>query len=429
MKQYYSLLNTFYPTSGSFVGNYLIVRSNLYFKYMINNLKMKKIIRVATHSGSLGKLLQGQLRFMSTYYTMIGVGSKGESVDGQTVIDKLAQKENVSVVPVEMTREITPVQDIKALYQLYRVFKKEKPLIVHSHTPKAGTLAMIAARIARVPHRLHTVAGLPLVEATGMKRRILNLVEKLTYSCATKVYPNSFGLQDIILDNNFADRKKMKVIGAGSSNGIDTSYFDPSLYTQDRNIKLRKELSLAVSDFVFIFLGRIVRDKGINELVAAFKQLSKKHTHAKLLLVGYYDKNTAALLPETNEEIETNENIIMLKWQDDVRPFLSISNVLAFPSYREGFPNTVLQASAMKLPSIVTDINGCNEIIENGRNGSIIPVKNAEALQTGMEKLIVDTKYYAHLIENSRAIICEKYEQKYIWESLLTEYNELSKNG
>jgi len=118
---------------------------------------MKKIIRVATHSGSLQNLLRGQLRFMSTYYNIVGIGSEGERIDGETIIEKLAKKENVRVIPIEMTRQITPIKDLKALYQLYRVFKKEKPLIVHSHTPKAGTLSMIAARIARVPHRLHTV--------------------------------------------------------------------------------------------------------------------------------------------------------------------------------------------------------------------------------------------------------------------------------
>lgn len=397
-------------------------------QYSSYNAKMKKIIRVATHLGSLENLLEGQLQFISTYYDIVGVGSEGACADGQTIIEKLTQRENVRVVPVEMTRRITPVKDIGALYRLYRVFKKEKPLIVHSHTPKAGTLAMIAARIAGVPHRLHTVAGLPLVEATGIKRRLLNIVEKVTYSCATKVYPNSYGLQDIIVDNNFTDPKKMKVIGAGSSNGIDTSYFDPSLYSQDSTRKLREELSLNTSDFVFIFLGRIVRDKGINELVKAFKQLARKHAHAKLLLVGYYDTSTAELFPETEAEIEKNRNIFVLDWQDDVRPFLYISNVLTFPSYREGFPNTVLQASAMKIPSIVANINGCNEIIKDGLNGCVIPVKNIAALQSAMEKLLLDTKYYKHLIDNSRAPICKNYERKYIWESLLAEYNELSKN-
>lgn len=415
----------FYAVSNSFIRYSLRINGYLYIGILD---RMKKIIRVVTHLGSLNTLLQGQLKFMSTDFNMIGVGSKGEFIEGQSIVEKLIQREKVRVIPVEMTREITPIKDLKALYYLYKVFKKEKPLIVHSHTPKAGTLAMIAAKIAGVPHRLHDIAGLPLVEATGIKRRILNIVEKVTYSFATKIYPNSFGLQDIIIDNNFTDRKKMKVLGAGSSNGVNTFYFDPSLYSKESNLKLRAELSIDTSDFVFIFLGRIVKDKGINELVKAFKQLAEKHQQIKLLLVGYYDTSTAQLFPETISEIERNKNIIVLDWQDDVRPFLSIANVLTFPSYREGFPNTVLEASAMKTPSIVADINGCNEIITDGLNGTIVPVKNAEALQIGMERLFLDTKYYQHLIDNSRTSICKNYEQKDIWKLILAEYNELTNN-
>ena len=392
----------------------------------MNTLRTNRVIRVATHSGSLSNLLQGQLRFMSSYFDMIGIGSEGDRIDGQTTIERLAQSENVRVVPVEMTRAITPIKDLQALYKLYKVFKREKPLIVHSHTPKAGTLAMIAARISKVPHRLHTVAGLPLVEAKGIKRQLLNVVEKLTYACATKVYPNSFGLRDIIIANSFTYLEKTKVIGQGSSNGIDTSYFDPDQYSNGTNEHLRTELSFRDSDFIFIFLGRVVRDKGINELIAAFKELGIRHSRAKLLLVGYYETSTAQLLPETEREIATNRQITVLGWQDDVRPFLAIADVLAFPSYREGFPNTVLQASAMKVPSIVCDINGCNEIIREGVNGTIIPVKNASALEKAMEKLMDDSAYYNRLVENSRESIRDNYERRDVWKSLLEEYNELS---
>lgn len=387
---------------------------------------MKKIIRVTTHSGSLGNLLQGQMRFMSDHYEIVGVGSAGEVTDGQTVIEKLSDTEGVRVVPVEMTRAITPVKDIKALYHLYRLFKRENPFIVHSHTPKAGTLSMIAAKMAGVTHRLHTVAGLPLVEATGIKRKILNVVEKITYRSATKVYPNSHGLKDIILKNGFAANNKLKVIGAGSSNGIDTTHFDPALYTHAQNEQLKKQIGLDPEDFIFIFLGRIVRDKGINELVAAFKQAFVNNQKVKLLLVGYYDTPTAELAPDTEIEIKTNENIILLDWQHDVRPFLSIADVLTFPSYREGFPNTVLQASAMKTPSIVSNINGCNEIIKDGYNGVIIPVKSVKALKNAMIKLFSDPIFYKSLVENSRTTICKNYERQYVWESLLKEYNELS---
>lgn len=386
---------------------------------------MKKIIRIATHSGSLGKLLEGQLNFMSSYYTVIGMGSKGDTINGKTYLERLSKKENVQVIPIEIEREIAPLKDIKALYYLYKIFKQEQPFIVHSHTPKAGTLSMIAARIAGIPHRLHTVAGLPLLEAKGIKRRILNIVEKLTYACATKVYPNSIGLKGIIIKNKFTTSKKLKVIGYGSSNGIKTSHFNPLLFTQKDNTILREELGIKKLDFVFIFLGRIVRDKGINELIEAFVKLAKKHDNIKLLLVGYYNKNTALLSSETEKAVETHKHIVFLEWKEDVRPYLSIANALVFPSYREGFPNTVLQASAMKLPCIVTDINGCNEIITHKFNGSIIPVKNANALHNSMEKLLLNTDYRQALIKNSRQSICNNFEQRFVWKSILAEYNTL----
>lgn len=390
---------------------------------------MKKIIRVATHSGSLGKLLEGQLKFMSNYYDVIGVGSEGQWISGETPIKKLAEKENIRVIPVEIAREISVLKDLKALYNLYKIFKKEQPFVVHSHTPKAGTLSMIAAKMAKIPHRLHTVAGLPLVEATGIKRVILNTVEKITYLCATKVYPNSFGLKEIIINSNFTSPTKIKVIGKGSSNGINTTHFDPSLFSTDQNNQLRKELLFSKTDFVFIFLGRLVKDKGINELIEAFQQLSKKHVHIKLLLVGYYNKSTALLSSETEKIIETNKQVVFLDWKEDVRPYLSIANALVFPSYREGFPNTVLQSSAMELPCIVSDINGCNEIIKDGFNGTIVPIKNSLAIQDNMEKLLLDKKYRTGLIKNSRAYICKNYEQNFIWNSLLSEYKSLENNN
>lgn len=386
---------------------------------------MKKIIRVATHSGSLGKLLQGQLHFMAAHYEVIGIGSQGDIINGKSSIDTLAAAERVRVIPVEMTRSITPIKDLKAVYQLYKIFKKEKPFIVHSHTPKAGTLAMLAAKMAQVPHRLHTVAGLPLVEAKGLKRRLLNFVEKKTYSCATRVYPNSLGLKHIIQANGFCKSSKLKVIGKGSSNGIDTAHFSPSLFTEIEKQNLRSKLSISTSSFVYIYLGRIVKDKGINELVSAFCHLQKNHKNITLLLVGYYDEATAALQPETKTEIRTNNDIKLVEWQEDVRPFFLIANVLTFASYREGFPNTVLQASAMQVPSVVSDINGCNEIIQEGVNGSIVPVKDVKALQKGMQRLLVDTEYYAQLEKKSRKPICQNYERSYIWESLLKEYQSL----
>ena len=285
---------------------------------------------------------------------------------------------------------------------------------------------MLAAKLAGVPHRLHTVAGLPLMEATGTKRTILNFVEKLTYSCATKVYPNSKGLYDFILKEHFTTTEKLKVIGNGSSNGIDTEYFSATQISEDQKQELRHELGINESDFVFVFVGRLVKDKGINELVKAFKNIKQSYSKSiKLLLVGPLESNLDPLLPETLQEIEENPDMITVGFQQDVRPYFAISDALVFPSYREGFPNIVMQAGAMKLPSIVTDINGCNEIIENEVNGLFIPTKNAEALHEAMRKIVEDSILYGKLKKNARRLISERYEQQVVWEAILNEYNSL----
>lgn len=386
---------------------------------------MKKIIRVATHSGSLGNLLQGQLHFMSKYYEVIGVGSPGEKIENYTSLEKLMHNESVRGIPLEISRQIEPFKDLKSLWGLYKIFKRERPDIVHSHTPKAGTLAMIAAKLARVPHRLHTIAGLPLVEVTGKKRQLLNVVEKITYHCATKIYPNSYGLKEIILQNKFTTSSKLKVLGNGSSNGIDLNYFNPDNITQVQKQDLRVNLGIAKEDFVFVFLGRLVKDKGINELISAFKNLNNRMQNTKLLLLGAYEKELDPLLPITTEEIQNNQNIITAGWVSDVRPYLAISNALVFPSYREGFPNTVMQACAMKLPCIVSNINGCNEIIKNNINGLVIPVKDQMSLVQAMEKFRANKDFLEKLAKNTRQLIQEKYERTFVWNEILKEYKLL----
>ncbi len=282
---------------------------------------------------------------------------------------------------------------------------------------------MIAAKLAGVPNRLHTIAGLPLLEVTGNKRKLLNMVEKITYSCATKIYPNSFGLNEIIINEKFCNPQKLKVLGNGSTNGIDTAHFNPLNFSELEINTLREKLNLHSEDFVFIFVGRLVSDKGINELVEAFSKF--KTQNGKLLLVGPFEIELDPLQKATLKEIETNPNIISVGYQNDVRPYFAISNVLVFPSYREGFPNVVMQAGSMGLPSIVSNINGCNEIIINQHNGIIIPVKNTEAIFNAMKTLFDDKNSYQKLQKNSRKRIVQNYEQKVVWEAILQEYKNL----
>jgi glycosyltransferase involved in cell wall biosynthesis len=379
-----------------------------------------KIIRITTVPISLGGLLKGQLKYMTTYFEVIGIASSDNNL-----IDKIAQQEEIQVIPVEMTRKITPLQDLIAVWELYKIFKQQKPEIVHTHTPKAGTLGMLAAFLAGVPIRLHTIAGLPLLETKGNKRRLLNLVEKFTYKFATKIYPNSFGLKEIILKHKFTPASKLKVLGNGSSNGINTKIFNHDMFAKQEKENLKQELGILESDYVFIFVGRLVKDKGINELVNAFDKLNLTNKNIKLLLVGTYENDLDPLEETTQKIIENNKAIIVTGWQSDVRPYLCIANVLTFPSYREGFPNVVMQAGAMGLPSIVTNINGCNEIIIDKLNGVIIPVKNETALLKEMRLFLEG--YYSISKDKIRQNIVDKYEQEYVWQHILAEYNQLLK--
>lgn len=377
----------------------------------------KKLFRITTVPMSLNILLRYQLQYMNGHYEVIAIA------DPQGGLEDVGPREGVRTIGVSMTRAITPVQDLKSIYHLYRIFKKEKPFIVHTHTPKAGLVGMLAAKLAGIPVRMHTVAGLPLLEAVGIKRKVLDMVEKITYMCAHKVYPNSGELNKIIIENGLCKPEKLKVIGNGSTNGIDTSFFSPAVFAAAENLQqLKSELGILDSDAVFCFIGRIVGDKGINELIKAFCNIYALHPHARLVLVGPLEKELDPLEKETEELIQSHPGIKWVGYQADVRPYLAISDVFVFPSYREGFPNVVMQAGSMGLPSIVSNINGCNEIIQDGVNGTIVPVKDEILLQQRMELLLQDHTLRNSMASVAREMIVKRYSREFVWEELLKEY-------
>ncbi len=383
-----------------------------------------KIIRIVTVPISFKHLLNGQISF---------IGKNGFNVtiissDGKELKNVL-KNENCNHFLIPLTREVTIFRDLFCIIKLFFFLRKEKPDIVHTHTPKAGFIGMVASYLARVPIRLHTVAGLPLVVKKGIFKIILNFVEKITYKCATKIYPNSFGLKKIILKNKFTHSDKIKVIGNGSSNGIDTSFFSLKNVSNKKKKSIREKFKILETDFVFIFVGRIVKDKGIKELVHAFSKLSQIKKNVKLLLVGPYENELDPLDNHTMELINTNNNIISVGYKNDVRPYFAISNVLVFPSYREGFPNVVMQSGSMGVPSIVSNINGCNEIIKNNENGIIVSVKNINAIYDALIKIYSDKLFFHKLKLNCRGIIKKKYERKNFWKLLLLEYKNLLKKN
>ena len=383
---------------------------------------MKKLVRITTVPISLEKLLENQAGFFKSHYEVTLVSAQ----KGQ--LEVVAKEQGVAFFPLEMTRKITPLQDLSCLIRLIRFFREEKPHIVHSHTPKAGIIGMLAAYITRVPIRMHTVAGLPLMEAKGVKKRILKTVERLTYRCATHVYPNSKGLLSFIKEKSLVDNTPIKCIGKGSSNGIDTAYFNPDIISQERNIVLRKQWKIGHDDFVFLFIGRLVGDKAINELVAAFEQLTNKIPAIKLVLVGSQEPLLDPLSKGTINSINHNPKIILTGYQHDVRPFFKMAQTFVFPSYREGFPNVVLQAGAMRVPCIVSDISGCNEIIENEVNGLVVPPKQIQPLVKKMELLYNDSAMRSVFIERTYIAVVNNFERAHYWTLLLAEYKALEQN-
>jgi glycosyltransferase involved in cell wall biosynthesis len=349
---------------------------------------------------------------LSEHYEVVGVSSPGEE------LDKVAQREGIRTIAVPMERKISPFKDLVSLFRLIRLFHREKPWMVHSLTPKAGLLAMTAAWICRVPVRIHMFTGLVFPTTTGLKQKILMATDSITCACATNVLPEGKGVKKD-LEHFRITSKPLQIIGNGNINGIDLEFFDRTPEVLEQAEKYRKEEVVT-----FCFVGRIVRDKGMNELVAAFQRLHQTYPNTRLVLVGPFEEKLDPVLPETRQAIEQQAAIEWMGWQNDIRPFLAASEVFVFPSYREGFPNVVLQAGAMGLPSIVTDINGSSEIITEGVNGSIIPSQNEEALYKAMEKLL-DTEERRKLAQQARPQIANRYERKALWKELLKFYRSL----
>lgn len=377
-----------------------------------------KILRVVTSSISF-KLIDGQAQFMQQQgYQVITASGSPFPKDG------IPQLKGVRFIPQpHLVRPISVKEDLLALRDMIRLIRKERPDIIHSHTPKAGLMGMLAGWLCRVPIRIHTVAGLPLLVHRGFKRKVLNLIERITYRCATYVYPNSQRLRDTIISLKLASPDKLRVIGGGSSNGINVQHFCKELLAEELVDPIRKKVG---GGFTFVFVGRIVRDKGICELVEAFTRLQQEHPDARLLLVGDFEQELDPLPEDVYHTIQSHPAIYCAGWQNDVRPWFAAADALAFPSYREGFPNVVMQAGAMELPCVVSDINGCNEIIIEEENGLIIPSHDAVALYQAMKRMMEDKALYTHCQQNARPLIASRYKQEDVWQATLEMYRSLT---
>ncbi len=374
---------------------------------------MHKLFRHTTIDRSL-ELLQGQLKFLNQEFEVVAVA------DDSGALAEVAKREGIRTIGVPMRREISIAADCRSLVALYKLFRRERPYIVHSNTPKASLLSMVAAWAARVPHRIYLVTGLRFETTHGILRFILKTMERITCLCATKVIPEGDGVKATLLREHIT-RKPMEKIHNGNINGIDLDHYARTPEVVQR----AEEIRGGADDFTFIFIGRMVRDKGINEFVAAFKRLNRELPATKLLLVGKFEDKLDPVLPETKTEIENNPKIDFVGYQSDIRPFLVAADVAVLPSYREGFPNVVIQAGAMGLAQIVTDINGCNEIVIEGQNGLIIPKQDEQALYEAMRRLATERELTAKMVASARELIAARYNRQDVWQAMLDMYKSL----
>lgn len=376
----------------------------------------KKLVMITTVPLSLATLVKGQPKYLSNFFDVTLVSSSSK------VNEEIQKNEGVELKAIDMTRQITLFQDAKALIQLCLFLLKKRPDIVYTFTPKAGLLGMIASFITRVPIRVHNVVGMPLMEATGAKLKLLKFIEKLTYALSTNLFCNSYGLKEYIQQH--LTKREINVVANGSINGVDTDYFKDTFSAKEKE-EQRKKLGISQNDFVLLFVGRVVRDKGVNELLQAFTLLRENYKELKLLIVGDFEEELSPIEPKSVTLLKTDKNIISVGFQKDIRPYLSISNLFVLPSYREGLPNSLIEAGSFGIPLLATDINGCNEVIISNKTGILVEKKSVESLVEGIVKLLDNKELYQEIKDNIRVLTIERYGQELFHEALKSDLEKL----
>lgn len=383
---------------------------------------MPKLIRITTVPISLKFLITGQMRFMREHgWEVLMVSADGP--ERKAVIE--AEDCRHEIIP--MTRTVNPRSDIRCLRQLIRLFRSEKPDIVHSHTPKAGLLGMLAAKLTGVPVRIHTVAGMPLMTATGTAKFILNVTERLTYAAATHVWPNSRSLLKYIRVKRLVSNRKLDIVGGGSSNGIDLNVYTREAVSSEKLSEVQESIHYD-SDLTYLLaIGRMVVDKGIPELISVFDQLFQEHPHLRLILLGPLEQERSAETLPTHivRKIQEHPGIIHFQWSDEIPAFLHLADIFIHCSHREGFPNVVLQAGAMECPIVCSNIPGNIDIVEHEKTGLQFQVKDEAALSASLNRALSNREWVQLMATDLRAVVQRQFARKQIHDELLTRYNYL----
>lgn len=361
----------------------------------------------------------GQLRYLSSNFEVFGLANKGEW------IRKTEECEGIKIFENNIERNISPLKDIVSFFKTAHILKKLKPDMIHANTPKVGLVGILAGKFAGIKTRVYMCHGLRYQGASGIFKRILMFCEKITCKTATHVICVSHSVRESLLKDGICSLNKTFVVRQGSVCGCKEEMLN---YILDQNIAQKIKMQLGILDdgsFIFCFIGRIVLDKGIKELVSAFKNLSDDCNKVHLIIVGSIDSDNSPTLTETLKTIESTTNIHHVGWQDDIKPFITISDVIVLPSYREGLSTTLIEAGALGKPAITTNVTGCKDIIKNKYNGLLIDSPHEKdtteiisQLERSMKSLYKAPKEtLSQYGNNAKYFIKENFDKKKLWEA------------
>jgi len=380
-------------------------------------LKKIKIARVSTVKFAMYTQLYNQLKYLKSSGAHVTVISSSSD----NLSDFRQESKEFDFIGVKISREISFFSDLVSLLKLIYIFKKNKFDVVHSITPKAGLLCSIAGWIARVPVRMHTFTGQPWVTMTGWKRKLLIFCDKMICILNTCCYADSYSQKEFLVKSKIGNKSQIKVLGNGSLAGVDLSRFHNASFSGNDKAELLKRLDIPVGSQIVLFVGRVTLDKGIQELFLAFEELALANSRVYLLLVGPLEKDGHELIKNINCSI-INQRVRTVGYTNAPEQYMSISDVLCLPSYREGFGTVVIEAASMGVPAVATNIYGLSDAIEDGKTGLLVPVKKYKTLSKTLSYLLDNDCYRAKLSLNAKNRVVECFDSKRVGELVLKEY-------
>lgn len=380
---------------------------------------MPHIVHVMTVPESLG-FLNGQVRYMRERgFELSVITSPG---DGLTAF---GEREGVRTYAVEMPRKITPAQDLQSVASLTALLRRLRPDIVHAHTPKGGLLGMMAATAAGIPRRIYHMRGLPMETARGAKRALLATTERVSCGLAKQVIAVSPSLRRTAIEHHLCAADKIRVLAGGSGNGVDAhGRFDPAQVGSSARAELRRELGLAEDAVVVGFVGRLVRDKGVCELAEAWARVRDEFAEARLVVVGPFEPRDP--VPDAvKRALEGDPRVVMTGPRKDTPRLYAAMDVVVLPTYREGFPNVLLEAGSMEKPVIATRVTGCVDAVLEAKTGLLVSAQRSDELAAAMRTYLRDPARRRADGAAARAHVVQRFARERIWEELKDLYVEI----